>query len=622
MMRNKIFTEKMCSNVEKIVVGRLENLGDEEMKDLDKNTVSNILSELGDFLSMGLDKDKVNERLDSVKLSMALRFLKSSNMKKRLNGINQIKEYCLGSMYKHRSIMDTDNFRRPWGDDDSPRKSTCINPEVLLKWLRDNQVLEYILSESSHIEVIKRSTSIIKFLSSNNSFTYEHLDLLWKCQEDKHEATVLGIFETINDIALDLDKESLDYIYSKIEAIPLKKYNEHMLSFVKDFTINACKIAKNHQNIKNKENFKSGHATNLIEISSDDEEEKTNEIYVERAKDIIDGKIEEPEKEIPEYGIPILYSLSLQGNELGSLALKSLIEILKPKTSNTFKMSYVLKAIKNLQKGTSIYQSLVIITSILPKCFGSRSFEAKTQLHLAIMGLNSQFDFISLILKNIEIYNEIVQNKMVDLVNKGIVPENISKATFEGNTVHSDYLDKLLEFIEFVSIHTLAEIEVGKENIEKLWNIFVDRSSIEYDKNLFFKWLHKEKFYGHKKFSEKKKENSLESYDIPSSISGQMEAPQKFGKGSFVQTLNNRRIFTSEEREYLFTQILCNSHHVDKKEISYNCFKSFEKYFVYENRENSYINWKKHSSSTKGIYTVIKFESIIGMDTLWEIVTL
>jgi hypothetical protein len=513
---NPDYATEMATELQSIVIGRLENMSDEEMKDVEKATINHLLVELRDFLCMGLEENIVDEKLESVKLSMALRFLRSSNMKKRLNGITEIKNII---------EMTSDSIRRTWQDEDQPRKARWLKPEYLCKWIQENHLLEYLLGESSHIEVIKRSTSVLKFLSHNRQLTKEHLDLLWKCQEDKHEATVLGVYETINDITLDLDKDALDYIFTKIESIPLKKYNEQTVNFVRDFTSNACRVAK--QSV----------SKDLVELSSDgeEEEEKNNEYYLENAKGIVEGTVEPPKNSNSEYGLPILYELMQQNTELGSHAQKALLDILKYNYFNLFKMPYILKAIKNMRDGVAVHQSLNLIVTILPKTFSPKGFEKTSQLQIAILQLHACFDFISLTIKNIERYNALVQKSMVDSVNKGIVPENISKTCFEGNVQHADHLEKLLEFIDFLSVNTVGEITLGNENIEKLWNIFVNRSGIEFDKNLFYRWLNKEKFVK-----------------------------------SAMQTPHNRRIFTSEEREFLFKHILCKPEYVNIKELSYN----------------------------------------------------
>jgi len=227
---NPEYAREMTEEIQGLIISRLENMTDEEMKDLDKSTINDLLSEIREFLLIALDENSIDEKLESVKLSMALRFLKSTNMKKRLNGINEIKSII---------EMTSDSIRRGWQDEESPRKSRWLKPEYLCNWIHENKLTELLFGESSHIEVIKRSANVLRFLSYHKQLTKEHLDLLWKCQDGKHEATVLGVFETIIELSIDLSIESLDYIFSKIESIPLKKYNEQTLNFVKDFTINA-----------------------------------------------------------------------------------------------------------------------------------------------------------------------------------------------------------------------------------------------------------------------------------------------------------------------------------------------------------------------------------------------
>jgi hypothetical protein len=224
------YAKEMTEEVQELLLKRLNDMSEEEMKDVEKSTINDLLVEIREFLIIAIDENIVDEKLESIKLSMALRFLKSASIKKRLNGINEIKSII---------EMTTMNLRRGWHDEDSPRRARWLTPEYLCKWIHDCKLTDMLLGEDSHIEVIKRSASVLKFLSYNKQLTKDHLDLLWKCQDGKHEATVLGVFETIIDISLDLNLEALNYIFEKIDSIPTKKYNEQVLNFVKDFTINA-----------------------------------------------------------------------------------------------------------------------------------------------------------------------------------------------------------------------------------------------------------------------------------------------------------------------------------------------------------------------------------------------
>lgn len=431
------------------------------------------MGDFRDFLCIGLPEETVDEKLESVKLSLALKFLKSSNMKKRLTGINEIKGIVEATGNRG---MKTNSWH-----DDSPRQaSRWLKPEYLVKWINENQLIEYILGDSSHVEVIKRSSSVLIFLSDNGQLTKDHLDLLWKSLENKHEATVLGVFETINEIAGALDQKSLDYIFLKIESMPIKKYNEQTVKFVKEFTVKAFGVSKNSM------------SGDIVDLSSDNDDEdcKINEFYVENAKGIIiDGDVDQPQIEVPEYGLPVLFEISMQSTELGTSTLQEFIDMMKLRNSDSFRAIYILKCIKNLVNGVAVYQSISVLRSIFKRTFNFRSFEVQLSPENAMIKLDAQFNFINLIIENIERYNTLVQKSMVDSVNKGEIPENISKTKFEGNVTHSSQLESLLDFIEYIITTSNNEISIGTQNIQKLWNIFVNASSIEFDKNHFFKWL-------------------------------------------------------------------------------------------------------------------------------------
>lgn len=161
-----------------------------------------------------------------------------------------------------------------------------------------------------------------------------------------------------------------------------------------------------------------------------------------------------------------------------------------------------------------------------------------SRLQLAISKLQSEFDLILQTTNSIERYSACVQKAMVDSVNKGITPENIPKTCFEGGVTHSEQLEKHLELIEFLIQWSYGEVQLGSANIDKLWKLFITHSAFEFDRNLFLKWLTKEKF-----------------------------------ANTMSQGKDYRRVFSTDEREYLFSSVFCNADVVDRKSISYSCFK-------------------------------------------------
>ena len=129
------------------------------------------------------------------------------------------------------------------------------------------------------------------------------------------------------------------------------------MNFVKDFTTNALQVCKSTER------------TELIEISSDEEENKQQELYFENAKSFVDGNEVEGVEKTSEYCLPIIYEIMQQNTELSGSALKAFLELLKHRWWENFRMKYILNSIRNLRNGVAAYQSISTIISILPRWY-------------------------------------------------------------------------------------------------------------------------------------------------------------------------------------------------------------------------------------------------------------
>jgi hypothetical protein len=50
----------------------------------------------------------------------------------------------------------------------------------MVSWLKTNGIVEYLYGENLHIELIKRSLEILKFIAVEGHMTKEYIDLLWQ----------------------------------------------------------------------------------------------------------------------------------------------------------------------------------------------------------------------------------------------------------------------------------------------------------------------------------------------------------------------------------------------------------------------------------------------------------
>lgn len=92
---NLIFSEEFSKYfseaIKDIVCSRLNSMTDKDVKEIDKEIVGRVLSELKDIFTLSMNEVKAAEIIEQNLLNVSLKFLKSSYLEKRLKGISDIK---------------------------------------------------------------------------------------------------------------------------------------------------------------------------------------------------------------------------------------------------------------------------------------------------------------------------------------------------------------------------------------------------------------------------------------------------------------------------------------------------------------------------------------------------
>lgn len=55
-----------------------------------------------------------------------------------------------------------------------------LTPEAMRDWILNEKILDIVLGESTHLEIVKRSGCILKFLAKQGALPVESVDLLWR----------------------------------------------------------------------------------------------------------------------------------------------------------------------------------------------------------------------------------------------------------------------------------------------------------------------------------------------------------------------------------------------------------------------------------------------------------
>ncbi|KAL9647338.1 hypothetical protein ABK040_011703 [Willaertia magna] len=245
----------------------ISNLSDEIIKNEKPNFYENLIFLFRNkILSGKLNEDKTIEISDKLKLEFFYRLLQSPTVERKLYGMNEIKSFVEQLIKSSSNNNNLTNNIPALGNNNggvsgngaltttttnnslnnNNNNLTIVKKElhikVLLHWIEEKKLLNYLFEKDVHRELIRQSTLILQFLASNKGFSNEELDLLWGASNyDKHEATQRLIFGLITNLISSLSANNILYLFSKIDSIPIETISkqDHYIEFLAQFTIES-----------------------------------------------------------------------------------------------------------------------------------------------------------------------------------------------------------------------------------------------------------------------------------------------------------------------------------------------------------------------------------------------
>ena len=91
-----------------------------------------------------------------------------------------------------------------------------LTPHGYVSLLANTHTFERIFSSRSHYELVKRTSSVLKHLSTAEVLTDAHLDLVWAARRTTDEATVMGVLE---ELLSSLAEDRRNYLATLITAV-------------------------------------------------------------------------------------------------------------------------------------------------------------------------------------------------------------------------------------------------------------------------------------------------------------------------------------------------------------------------------------------------------------------
>lgn len=150
---NKTLQEEIVTCLKNEIIKRFNNLSEKEIKDLDKEFLMKVLNDCKVILGGFLDNTTLYEIIENLELDLAYKFLVSQYFEKRLKGINSINEIAERIEFTQKYGRNNESFYI-----NMPKISICkyLNSEIFLNWIKEKKIIEILLGDSIHIEILKR----------------------------------------------------------------------------------------------------------------------------------------------------------------------------------------------------------------------------------------------------------------------------------------------------------------------------------------------------------------------------------------------------------------------------------------------------------------------------------
>eukprot|EP00004_Rigifila_ramosa_P006247 TRINITY_DN1692_c0_g1_i1.p1 TRINITY_DN1692_c0_g1~~TRINITY_DN1692_c0_g1_i1.p1 ORF type:complete len:3114 (-),score=719.02 TRINITY_DN1692_c0_g1_i1:25-8475(-) len=412
------------------------------------------------------------EKTETLALDIHLKFLKSSNMEKRMAGLTDLKDVV-------------ENFRRSQYEysryktvDPVPVYAWLTNSRFA-EWLVRNEVMELLYGDRKHAELMRRCEELPQFLAQLGLLTTSHLDLLWDSAAGMHETIQHVVFRTVASLALTLSREHADHMFTKIAAIPFNAYDKETVTLVTSFTNNAF--------------FR------LSQALQYDAYDTAYPSVATAPPPVVTT--------LPEhcYGISLLWALMQDGSgaseEIAGLAFQGLTDFF---TRSAFcfplRTRYMELCIKNLAEHRSVPRTLRFLQSVITTYPKKKKPLPAIPLHLqsaaslqpavqqttdtqggVVTWLVESHQLLQLLLEDLSNFLFGASLNPAPLTDGDDVPPLLAPAQVD--------LDALNERLSFLSFVLLANAMMLPENVSLLWDLLVERASSPSLRDLCLAWF-------------------------------------------------------------------------------------------------------------------------------------
>ncbi|KAJ5078510.1 ubiquitin carboxyl-terminal hydrolase 34 [Anaeramoeba ignava] len=432
---NEQFLGLILPDIQKIL-GLILDLDFNQLRNENRKELDSLVDSV-ELFTRRINSKAADEMRERFNLKLSLKYLISPFLETRVMGIND-----LSSLTTHVMGNIVDNSTHYFY-----KSFEWLNTENLIDWIEEEKIVDLLINERMHPEILKRSGSIFEFLAKYDKLTMNQFEKIWSYADGSHKSTTEIIYSLFSNILNYISSGNLKELFGKTIA-KIQKWEEYSISLLRDFTF--------YELIKSNEDIDQTSGLNKIwELI------KSKELEIETKKSIIQ----------------VFQQI-----------------FTRKECTEKIKETILIKSLNDIQSNPIIHLKLIQnIIDTYPLKSSMKFYYTHEDRESLIKKLQSSLKILDLLTDELLDFKKQFEN--LQSQNQFSIPKSQSKESM--NLIKMEQHDYNYNIaIRFDLLKTIISdlIQFSSEQIEKLWQSFVENPRDEMEMDLFFQFLISIKF--------------------------------------------------------------------------------------------------------------------------------
>jgi hypothetical protein len=189
---HKEYIRQIGEEMKNNVVSYLNDLTQNELRNIKKDTIDVILKVLKFYLNFTVGVEEKNKIIEKFSITFSTKMLKTSFLDKRIQAVKTL----------------VDIIRTSKGD--------LNKSQMILKILEESQIFNEIYGPNSHIQLINKSKDLLEIMIQEDKLSDGEMELIWAATKKGDLEGKLTILKTLKEISKSLKHKHIQLLLNNI----------------------------------------------------------------------------------------------------------------------------------------------------------------------------------------------------------------------------------------------------------------------------------------------------------------------------------------------------------------------------------------------------------------------